>query len=188
MVRYILKHFVVFALLLDLVVLGVLWYLIPHINRPLDAWLIALFVLGILNAAAIKQPVARTLLILASSLCITLFVLEMAQKTTNFLNLFEKRPSTMRGLDSPYAWDTLDASSYVAAKKKALADGIDPASLQGRSAGDVFAGTDPVTLYHDRNAGGNRVTWLDALKRPYTEESLLGLELTPDNKIRHYCN
>jgi hypothetical protein len=181
-----LKHFGVFALLLNLVALGVLWYLIPHIGRPLDAWLIALFVLGIINAAVIKQAVGRTVMVLVASLSITFFVLEMAQEVTNFLNPFEKRPSTMRGVDSPYAWDTQDASSYVAARRKALADGLDPASLEGRHAGDIFAGMDPTALYHDRQAGGNQVTWLDALKDPCIQEPLLGVELTPDNRIRHY--
>lgn len=188
MLRYILKHFSAFVLVLNLVALGVLWYLIPHINRPLDAWLIALFVLGIINAAAIKRPLVRTAMVLVASLSITFFVLEMAQKATNFLNLFEKRPSVMRGADSPYVWNTHDASSYIQAKNKALADGIDPDSLHGHYAGDIFSSMDKSALYQRRNAGGNRVTQVVALKRPYTEESLLGLELTPDNKIRHYAN
>lgn len=186
MLRYILKHFGAFVLVLDLVVLGVLWYLIPHMSRPLDAWLIALFVLGIINAAAIKWPLTRTVMVLVASLSITFFALEMAQSVTNFLNLFEKQPSTMLGTDSPYAWDTRNASSYVEAKRKALAGGVSPDSLQGHYAGDIFAGMDPVALYHDRDAGENQVTWLDALKDPYTKESLLGMEMAPDNRIRHY--
>lgn len=185
--RFLWNHRLAVVLLTDAVVLGVFWWFIPKMNRPFEALMAVVAVLGIATAVVVGNKLLNNLIVLVAAFAITFFALEMLQKFTNFMNLFQKKPSTVLGEGGPYAWDTHDAATYLRARNRALNDGVDPDALPGGFAGDIFAGMDKSQLSVKRQAGGNRVMYLEALKPPFSDDPPLGSELTPDNRFRHYC-
>ncbi len=178
-------------LVFDATLLGAWWYFIPQLNRPLDALALLVIGLGVVTALLSKCEWVRGLSVTFIVVAALLFGLEMAQKRFNILRYLDAAatvPATgspAKSAPNPYAWDHRDAESYLAVRKRAIADGVEPEAFTERFAGDIFAGMDKSKLVIIQRDQGGWTRRIESLKPVVFQDKVLGGELTPGNLIRY---
>ena len=177
----------VLCILFDVAVLGVFFYLIPWMRRPLEFLFATAGVLALITVIAAGRGGLRNFSVTVFVLCWTLFGLEMVQRKWNITEIFEPEPEVRVGVPNEYAWSARQSPTYLAARERAKKELGDPEAFTDVFAGDVFKDRDKGGLWERRSKGGSKEDVTVALRHPYLEGPPLGFELTSDNLIRHYC-
>ncbi len=182
------RHRLICALLFDALSLGVFYYYIPHIRRPFEVMLGLVAGLAILTALAARKGLFREAAIVVALIALPLCALELCQKYFDILGVGQVKQSTFPVGEGDYAWNAFDPATHIAAKARALRDGIPPEALEIHKAGDIFAGMDQDRLWkmYKRDTDRGRVQDETGLKKPYVGGPPLGYEMTPDNTFRYY--
>lgn len=183
------KHGVSIALAIDAVVVGAYWFLIPQFKRPFEGLMIVVAVLGILTAVLSRRSKwLPTASLMIASTAFAVFGLEMSQKFFNVVDFFESKPAIAVS-SNKYAWDALDAASYVRAREQALADGADREAFVDDFGGDVFAREGLDKLRVRTHKRGDKIDSLESASEdsPWLRDPPLGSELRPNNVFRQYC-
>lgn len=185
------KHAVPLVIAFDIVVLGVLWYLVPWLKRPLDGLAPAAGVLGIVTAVVARRSKwLSSAALIVMSLGFSVFALEMAEKTfslsSRVAGLFRPKPEIR--VPGKYQWDTLDPETYIAARERALRDGIDRSEIFFELGGDVFAREGIAKRRVRRSEREKSVQILESASEesPWLRDLPLGSELRPNNIFRVY--
>ncbi len=157
------------------------YVLLWRVPRPFDVLVVMLLGLALLTAILVKQPFVRNAMLVVASLMCGVFLLEMGQKYFNIMR--DPDISVDDGRDrGSYGWK--NSAGYLAALKKALADGVLKPEQTNRFAGDIFAGRDTSTLRVTHEARTNVIIDTAGLKPLYSLNRPLGVELNPDNLTR----
>lgn len=184
------RHGIALTLAFDAVVIGVYWYVIPMLKRPLEGLMVVLTVLGIVTTVAARSrkwlPGASMIVV---SIAVAILCVEMAEKFFHVTSFFENKPSMRVGEGGKYAWDIFTPATYISAKDAALNDGIDPEALKDDFAGDVFERLGIEKLRVRRQTRGDRTEVLECASEesPWLRDPPLGSELRPGNMFRTYC-
>lgn len=173
------------AILFDAVALGVFYYLLPTLRRPLEVLLAILAVLCALTAFAAGPRPWRDILVSGTAVFLTLFCLELGQKYVDLAVLWPRQPASAAGqADSaqadPWSWKT--PVEYLEVKRRAIAEGLLPPD---DFAGDIFAGMDKSKLVVNTSVDDGFELGSEAVK-PFRRIGPLGWELTPGNRMRAY--
>ncbi|MCC8189419.1 MAG: hypothetical protein LIP77_02115 [Planctomycetes bacterium] len=185
------RHLLAVVIAADGLVLAGGWYLVPWFKRPLEGLLIALVVLATATAVVAARrgrPRLAAAAMVALSVGLGILGLEMGEKYFSLSGLFEA-PPTIAVSGGRYSWDALDPASYLAARERALRDGLNPEALARDFAGDVFAREGvPIrrVRHHTRGKVVNSLESASA-ESPWLRDPPLGSELRPDNLFRQYC-
>ncbi len=99
--RLILPYRAAIAVVIDAVILGLLWHYIPDMDRPVEILSAAVVVLGVFTAAMFVNVYVHNFLVIVATLSATLFIFEICQKYSNFLNLAEVNPKRVAAAGSP---------------------------------------------------------------------------------------
>ena len=170
------RRWLIWALVFDAAALGILYYQIPNLRRPLEIVFIVLAVLCALTAFAAGPRRPRNALVIGTSVFATLFFLELGQKFFDLTELFQRRPPAAGPADN---WSWKNAEEYLEVKRRAIAEGLLPP--EDDFAGDIFTGQDNLLI----NAGSVLVT--ESLKPSQVTGPPLGTEYVPGNRIRFYA-
>lgn len=187
MIRTRASLFLLALALLELVVLGTIFYYVPEIRRPFEVMLGVIAGFSLLQLPLARGNVLRAVLLVLFSLAGSLFALEMADKYFNITALFERgRASPLRAEANALPWRPGNFAEYFAAVDKARASGLHPEALEQHFAGDIFAGMDQGSLVVESSNDSDGLLANVSLKPFRTFGFPLGYELTPDNTVRSY--
>lgn len=175
------------VLLVDAAALVLFYLFMPSMRRPFEVLAAILAVLGVVTALAVKGGFLRGLALTVASIAATVFMLEMAEKFFGITDLATPRAAPIAvGDGGKYAWDADNLATYLAAKDRARADGIDPEALADHFAGDVFDNTPKDALVVSHRAAGSLQATMVGTKKFYLTNTPLGYEHNPDNRSRDY--
>lgn len=174
----------------DIVVLGIYWFIIPELKRPFEGLMLVVIVLAALTALFSRPAWMRTVSAMVVALALAVFGLEMGQKFFGIVDIFEKKQELAQGTLSRYSYDGQVTASYFAAMDRALADGIDPATFNTDFAGDIFRDVPKDKLRIRESHRGDRLEQMISIgeSSPYLRDSPLGVELRPSSRIREVAH
>lgn len=175
------------VILVDVAALATFYLVMPSMRRPLEILAAVVAVLGVATAVAVKNGFLRGLALTVASVAAAVFMVEMAEKAFKVTDMLAPRAAArMVGEGGEYPWDVGRPETYLAARDRAKADGVEPGALADRFAGDVFAGIPRDTLMVSHRAAGSLEATMVGLKKFYLTNTPLGYEHNPDNRVRDY--
>jgi hypothetical protein len=167
----------------EAVLLVVFYYCIPQMRRPFEYLMVLLAVFCVLTMIVLRKPFWRGLLMIVASVAFSLFLLEMGQKYLNILDVKDARERFNRpDPESAYYFRENDPTSFLAAKNRLVADGLDDGAFEDRFHADSEI-VKKFSLFHKWDYSNGYTLHEGVL--PYTRQGPpLGFELTPDNVSR----
>lgn len=172
----------------NILVLGMCWYYIPSLRRPLDVILPTVMILGVVNAVVIKNNIVRYVCLLFFSTALSFMALEFLQKYFNILGAFSIRTAAVdEDEDARYSWRTSDPGSYLTAYNNALKDGVVEPEVGVPSVEEFFKDVDMNALLVNQLPMKNWRRVIESTKPLFIPSDQLGFELNPDCLAReHY--
>lgn len=161
---------------------GILW-----MRRPFEWLMLMLLIVGAVSGFLVRRDWLRNAYVVVASVAGVLFLVEIAEKVFDITGRLENRIRIERVGAEPYAWTLGSTAEYLAAKDRAIADGIYGDSFPA----DDFAGGFPASpphggLWRKTTHSGGKILIMEALKPRFLFGSPLGFRMNPDNVIRRY--
>lgn len=182
------KRAIKLVLAFDAVVLGVFWYLIPNFKRPFEGLMALLAILGVITIVVARRHAwLPSVLLVVVSLSAGAFLLETLERHFTITNLAGGEKPLRLGA-GPYDWDPYLPATYMAARKRAEADGVYPQEWKDDFKGDVFAqqGIEKGEVRHRVRGKRAETTEYSGTESPWVKNSPVGVELRPNLLMRQY--